>query len=413
MTTGAIFTFFAFITSFVIVFRAIPSIIDVSGWKGLGDRPDGKRKLHRQTIPNLGGVALFGGFLISYGIWVGVYSPPYLHVLVASLLILFFIGVKDDLHTMNNYNKVLCQFIAAGIIVFIGGIKIPGLDGLMGITTFPLYAGEFFSIFTIVIIINAYNLIDGVDGLAGMITALGCSVFGVWFLAGGHYTEAILSFSMVGALAGFIWYNFQPAKIFMGDTGSQLLGFIMAVSGFRLVQLNATTPGFLVDSPAVFIFSVMIIPMFDTLRVIIVRLYKGVSPMKADRNHLHHSLLRLGLSPAKITLYLSLFNVVIVLTGLFINSWNVHLYLIAVLLMAATILPVMRGVRMLGQLSFRMLIKSESQARPEVEMDSHILGRSVSERKARDRQIIAESKPRIKVKLLNQENGFAPSRRKL
>ena len=347
MPLGSIFTFFALITSFVITYKAIPSIILISRLKGLTDKPDGKRKLHKEIIPTLGGVALFGGLLVSYAIWVGKNPPHYLAALIASLVVLFFIGIKDDILVINNYTKLAGQFIAASIIVFMGGISIPGLDGLFGITSFPSFSGELFSVFAIIVIINAYNLIDGIDGLAGMVSIIGSTVFGIWFYAGGHYHEAILSFALVGALVGFTLHNYEPAKIFMGDTGSQLIGFTMAITGFKLMQINGYTPGFSLNSPAIFVFSVMIIPIYDTMRIIIIRVFKGASPMTADANHIHHFLLRLGMRHSKIAIYLSFFNVLIILASLYINSWNVHIYFAAVLFMAASILPFLSSLTML------------------------------------------------------------------
>ena len=341
MPSGTIFTLLALILSFVITYRAVPTIILIARSKGFTDEPDEDRKIHRETTPTLGGVALFGGFLVSYSIWIWNYSPAYLPALFASMSIIFFFGLKDDVLNINCYHKLLGQVLAASLVVFLGGIVIPGIDGLFGITSFPYYTGEVFTVFAIVIAVNAYNLIDGIDGLAGLISILGASIFGSWFLAGGHYAEAILSFSLVGALIGFTFHNYEPAKIFMGDTGSQMTGFIMVIAGFRLIQLNPVTSGFMLDAPAVFVFSVMIIPLFDTLRVIVLRLRKGISPMKADRKHIHHNLLRLGLRHSRITMYLFSFNIVIVYASLVINSWEVHLYFVTVILMAASILPLM------------------------------------------------------------------------
>ncbi len=357
MIEGILITSIALITSFVITFKAVPSIIYISGIKKCYDIPDGERKFHKNIVPTLGGIAMFAGFLISFGSLSGQYTPHYFSPLVASLLILFFLGVKDDIIVLCCKKKLAGQIIAAGIIVFAGGIKVPGLDGLFGITYFPAYAGELFSIFAIIIILNAYNLIDGVDGLAGMVSLAGSLIFGVWFLAGGHYAEAILCFSLVGALGGFLLHNFEPAKIFMGDTGSQLIGFVMAVAGFRLMELNATTTVFMLDAPAVFVFSVMIIPMFDTIRVIVIRLSRGISPMKADTRHLHHCLLRLGLRHSSIALTLSFFNLIIVASGLYFGSGNVYIYFLALFGMAALILPIIKLMVILSSEQFSQAFK--------------------------------------------------------
>ncbi len=372
MIEGILITTGALLASFVITFKAVPSIIYISEIKRHYDEPDGERKIHRNIVPTLGGIALFAGFLIACGTFFGQYSPDYLSPMVASLLILFFIGIKDDILVLSSKKKLAGQIIAAGIIVFAGGIKVPGLDGLFGITHFPPYAGEFFSIFAIVIIINAYNLIDGVDGLAGMISLAGALIFGVWFLAGGHYAEAILCFSLVGALVGFLLHNFEPAKIFMGDTGSQLIGFVLAVAGFRLIELNAVTTVFILDSPAVFVFSVMIIPMFDTIRVIAIRVYRGISPLRADSRHIHHVMLRLGLSHSSIALTLTFLSLVIVASGLYLNLWSVYFNFLVLLGMAASILPLIKLVVLLSSEQF-----SHAFRKPDLRMFIRVLQKTL------------------------------------
>lgn len=347
MISGALFGIFALIISFAITYRSIPAIIRVSNLKGLLDQPDGDRKLHKNVVPTLGGVGLFAGFMISYGICISFDLPPYLPALISAITILFFVGIKDDILVIAPLKKLLGQIIAAVIIVFIGDISIPGLDGLFGVTTFPFYTGKVFSVFAIIFLINAYNLIDGVDGLAGMIAIVGSYSFGLWFLVGGHYADAILSFALAGALVGFMFHNFEPARIFMGDTGSLIVGFVLSVAAIRVTQLNPGTSGMVLNAPSIFVFSVMSIPIFDTLRVIVLRLSKGISPLKADTNHMHHFLLRLGLRHSQVSLLLAFFNIVIVVFSLLMQSWNVYLYLAVVILMAASILPVIHMVRLI------------------------------------------------------------------
>jgi len=345
MITGISFAFLSLIIAFVVTMKAIPAIIKVSELKGLIDKPDGDRKLHKNLTSNLGGVGLFAGFMIAYGISMGVFNPHYLPALIASVTILFFVGIKDDILVIAPIKKLIGQILAASVVVFLGNIYLPGLDGLFGIETFHPIAGKVFSVFAMVMLINSYNLIDGVDGLAGIIALVGSYLFGLWFLWGGHYAEAVLSFSMSGALLGFMFHNFEPAKIFMGDTGSLVIGFILTTSAFRLVQLNPTTPGLSMDAPVVFVFSVMIIPVFDTIRVIAIRLSKGLSPLKADANHMHHYLLRLGLRHYQVSLILAFSNLFIVLAGFNFQSANIYLYMSIVLFMASTILPILRGMK--------------------------------------------------------------------
>jgi UDP-GlcNAc:undecaprenyl-phosphate/decaprenyl-phosphate GlcNAc-1-phosphate transferase len=345
MISGVLVPFSAFITAALIALKAIPAIITVSRLKGLTDIPDSDRKIHKNHVPNLGGVGLYGGFIISYNIWIGSFLPAYLPALLAATAILFFTGIKDDVLVISPLKKLAGQIAAATIIVLLGDIQIPGLDGLFGVNSFMFYSGEVFSIFAIIIIINAYNLIDGIDGLAGMISILGIIVFGIWFAIGGHHAETVLCFTLAGSLAGFIYYNFEPARIFLGDTGSQITGLIMAVAAFRLAQLNPVTTGLPLYAPSIFIFSVMIIPMFDTLQVIIKRLSKGKSLFEADKNHIHHLLLDLGMRHYQAVILLTLFNMVIVICSFLISSWNVYIYIATVLTMALLILPGIRGLK--------------------------------------------------------------------
>jgi UDP-GlcNAc:undecaprenyl-phosphate/decaprenyl-phosphate GlcNAc-1-phosphate transferase len=343
--SGTMLALIALLIGFLVSFKSIPAIIKVSRLKGLMDAPDGERKLHKNIVPNLGGVGIFAGFIISYGICIGFELPKYFPALMSSVTILFFVGIKDDILVIAPYKKLAGQIVAAAIVVFIGKIYIPGLDGLFGIHTFHPLVGQAFSMAAIIFIINAYNLIDGIDGLAGMLAILASYAFGLWFLVGGHYAEAILCFSLSGALIGFMIHNFEPARIFMGDTGSLIVGLLISVAAFRLVQLNPGTTGLTLNNPLMYVLSVMIIPVFDTLRVIAVRMSRGTSPMKADSNHIHHLFLRMGLRHYQATLILAFFNASIVIISLFMQSWNIYLYLIVLTAMAASIIPIMSIAR--------------------------------------------------------------------
>ncbi len=341
------FTLLALIISFIITFIAIPPIIYISRAKGLMDSQDEPHKIHNGKIPNLGGIGLFGGFMISFCITIGFHLPSYLPSMIASLIILFFIGLKDDVFKIDWFKKLIGQIIAASIIVIIGGIHIPGLDGLFGIYNFPEYSGMLFSIFSIIIIMNAFNLIDGIDGLAGMISIVVSLVFGIWFLVGGHYAESVLCFSLAGSLIAFVYFNFEPAKIFLGDSGSLMIGFVLSVSAFRIMQLNGSTSGLILDAPAIFALSVMIVPMFDTFRIIVLRISRGFSPFCSDKNHIHHYMLKWGFKHYQIALILTSFNLTVVIISFFINSWNPHIYLLTILFLGILILPIIKGLNKL------------------------------------------------------------------
>lgn len=340
MYLGLLFTVLGLLTALAITLKAIPAIITVARLKGLTDSPDEERKLHKKIVPTLGGIGIFGGFIIAFAIWGGYYLPDFFPALMAAITILFFIGIKDDILVISPYKKLAGQVLAAAIVVFGGEVVIPGLDGMFGIYQFTPWFGRLFSIFAIIIIINAYNLIDGVDGLAGMVSLVGSTALGTWFLAGGHYAEAIMCFALAGALVGFIYHNFEPARIFMGDTGSLIIGFLVAIAAFRLMQLNPHTTGYPLKNPALFAFATMIIPLFDTLRIIVVRISKGGSPLKADANHVHHNLLRFGLRHRQVTLVLTFANLFIVLVSLMIDHLNVYVHMLSLLVLAAILLPV-------------------------------------------------------------------------
>lgn len=339
--TGSVISLLALIIGFYIAFKSIPAIIKVSKLRGLVDAPDGERKLHKNVVPNLGGIGVFAGFVISYGIFIGFDLPRYFPALISAITILFFVGIKDDILVIAPLKKLAGQIVAAVLVVYVGGIYIPGLDGLFGIDLFPVWFAKIFSVVAIIYIINAYNLIDGVDGLAGILAIVSSYVLGMWFLLGGHYGDAILCFSITGAILGFMMHNFEPARIFMGDTGSLIIGLILAIASFRLVQLNPITPGIQLNAPAVFILSIMIVPIFDAFRVSVIRLAKGTSPLKADNNHIHHFLLRLGLRHYQIALVLAFFNISIITISFMIQYIDIHVYLMVVVGSAALIPPTM------------------------------------------------------------------------
>jgi len=299
------------ITAFMITMFAIPSIIRVAEIKHLFDEPD-ERKLHKKSIPTLGGMAIFAGVLFSVTFWTNQVQIVELQYIIASLIILFFMGIKDDLVNLRASKKLVGQIVAAMILVYMADIRLTSFFGLFGIRALPLWFSYGFSVFTCVVITNAFNLIDGIDTLAGSLGILGASIFGMWFYFLGMTQYTILCAALVGSLLAFLWFNKTPAKIFMGDTGSMLVGFIMALLAMKFIEavriLPRTHPYKILSVP-VFTCSVLIIPLFDTLRVFILRISKGKSPFSPDRNHIHHILVDLGFSHIKSSLYLICFNI--------------------------------------------------------------------------------------------------------
>ncbi len=331
----------AMVTGGLICYFFIPVIISVARLKGLIDIPDNGRKIHHDTTPTLGGIGIFGGVLIGLSLWVGPYAPNYFPYLIASLMILFATGLKDDILLVSPRKKLLAQTIAAAIIVIGGNIRLHHFEGFLGLEEAVGISGIVFTIFAVVVIINAFNFIDGIDGLAGSIALVGSMAFGIWFYVNGHIAEGILAFALVGALAGFLFHNFEPAKIFMGDTGALIIGFIMSVLAFKMISLNEESAVMPLHRPSGLAFSILIVPLFDTLRVIIIRLFNGQSPFRADSKHLHHCMLRLGFRHYQIALILSTLTILIIFLSFQINHWQLHYYLPAIMLLTSMILPVL------------------------------------------------------------------------
>jgi UDP-N-acetylmuramyl pentapeptide phosphotransferase/UDP-N-acetylglucosamine-1-phosphate transferase len=218
-------------------------------------------------------------------------------------MIIFFMGIKDDILILTATKKFVGQLIAAGIIIKFGGIEINNLYGILGFHALPHTAAFLISLFTIVVITNSFNLIDGVDGLAGSLGLLTSLIFGIYFYYAGQTLYAIMALSLAGSLVGFLIYNFSPARIFMGDTGSLLIGLINSILVIKFINV-ASDPSSLIplSSAPVLGFAILIVPLFDTLRVVSIRIINGRSPFWPDRNHIHHLLLDIGLSHKSIAL---------------------------------------------------------------------------------------------------------------
>lgn len=318
-----------FTTAVSISFLLIPRIIRFSIKYGWVDVPDG-RKIHLRSIPNLGGIAIFAGLLIASLSWFDFFlSTDYIFIII-SVLILFFTGIFDDIKGMRAKKKLLFQIIAASISVA-GGIKISSFQGMFGIYELPAAVQYGFTILVIVGVVNAYNLMDGIDGLAGGIGIINFSALGYIFYDMNHISYALLSFAVAGSLLGFLVYNFNPAKIFMGDTGALIMGFLTVVLGIKAVEFNLLPVGDYSSKNIILLVScIMFLPVFDTLRVLSMRLTKKKSPFTPGRDHLHHLLLARGMKPSEVAVTLYVLNILIILIGfsynhiittkLFINS---------------------------------------------------------------------------------------------
>lgn len=298
--------------AFLITYFAIPPIIKVARDKKLFDEPD-ERKVHKSVIPTLGGLGIFAGFIIATLMGVPIHMANELQYFLAATMVIFFLGIKDDILILSATKKFIGQLIAAGIIIKFGGIQINNLHGFLGIYEIPHIASYILTAFTIIVITNSFNLIDGVDGLAGSLGLLTSIVFGIYFYFAGQVMFSVLALSLAGSLIAFLIYNFSPAKIFMGDTGSLLIGLLNSVFAIKFMSVATSQESALplLSAPAI-AFAILIVPLFDTLRVFSLRILNRRSPFSPDRNHIHHFLLDLGLSQRMITLICVSANIVFI-----------------------------------------------------------------------------------------------------
>jgi len=293
----------SFILAILLSLYAVPIVVKVAHSLRFMDNPN-ERSAAECPIPTLGGISIFLSFIFSSTLGLtGEIMPEFVYIIIAALL-MFFVGLKDDILTLSARKKLGAQLMAAAIIIFLGKMRFTDLHGFLGIEGIGIMPGVILTFFAVIGIINAFNLMDGIDGLCAGLSMLAAAVFGSWFFISGHFNYAILSFSLVGAIAGFFWYNVYGTKnrIFMGDTGSLVLGTIMSVLVIQFNEFNIdqTQPFAIASAPAVS-FGILIYPLVDTLRVFIIRILNFKSPFLADKNHLHHRLLTLGLSHKQAT----------------------------------------------------------------------------------------------------------------
>ncbi len=303
----------AFVSAMMITWYYVPKVISVVRERHLEDKP-GRHKIHNGEVPTLGGIGIFAGFLFGYLIGIDGYIPG-LSYFTAAALMLFFVGLKDDLIYLNPRKKLLGEFGAALIIVLFTDLRFTNIHGFMGITEISPIASYLITVFVILLIINAVNLIDGIDGLAASVGIIASVVFGIFFYLSGDYGYTIMTAALLGALVAFLRYNISDGefKIFMGDTGSLVIGFTLAVFAIHFNEMMADGKSFIAlkSAPSVSV-AILIVPLFDTLRVIVLRLHYHTSPFTADKLHVHHMMLRAGFSHREATLYISLFNIFII-----------------------------------------------------------------------------------------------------
>ncbi len=316
-----------FLAAFLICLILTPAVIRFATNRQLFDIPD-ERKIHTAEIPRLGGVAIMGALLISTLLIAGPDTLIHLRYFLAGLLILFFVGLWDDMQPVSPFIKLLGESAPILLMSWFNQIPLhelaPGLTWLSGFE-WPV------TLFLSFWIVNAFNLIDGINGLAGSIGMIALIGMGVM----GEPDIYHLCFSFAGALLAFLFFNFLHPKIFMGDCGSLPIGYTLAFGMTQLSFSNQLENGIHIPEEPLIAFSLMIVTMFDMLRVFVIRIRKGKNPFKGDRNHLHHLLLETGLSHVGATLQLvglSLLTTGITTTLLSLCTTDFHLLLVLLLI---------------------------------------------------------------------------------
>lgn len=314
----------AFVAALLVSLILIPFIIRLSIRFNLVDKPN-ERKVHKVPVSRLGGVGIIAGTLVTAPLWFLEGDVSLMIHLLAGLLILVALGIADDLKELSPKIKFAGQTIAALIIAH-GGLLIDSLYGIFGIYEIPVVIQYILTVFIVVGIINAFNLIDGIDGLAGGLALIDMTGFFILFMVSGNAGASLVAAGCAGALLGFLKNNYHPARIFMGDTGSMSLGFLLSAAGIMaLTGSRGDLPHFNYSETAIMVFSIFILPVYDTLRVFAGRILNRKSPFSPDKTHIHHLLMKTGFNHPRSAKVLYTANIVLIMTGFLLRSGTMSL----------------------------------------------------------------------------------------
>ena len=333
--------FYSFISALLICYIAIPKLIYFALKLKLLDTA-GDRSSHKVSTPFFGGIAIFTGVICSLLFWSDNFEN--IQFILVSILIVFIVGLIDDLRAISAFKKLIGQILATLVLIFLGDLQIDSMHGVLGVHDLPIWASVSFTIFVVIVIINGFNLIDGIDGLAGGLGLISSLSFGVIALIIGQVDIALIAFSLSGALVGFLRFNIFPARIFMGDTGSLVVGMILSVLAINCIKYGLVNENYsLPQIGPLLAISLLAVPLFDSLRVFIVRAINGNGTLTAARDHVHHAFIDLGVGHKFTSLILfSVSAIIIVLTYLLIKlniNINISIAVLAVFSYALWLIP--------------------------------------------------------------------------
>ncbi|MFM2138033.1 MAG: hypothetical protein RJA57_340 [Bacteroidota bacterium] len=334
---------FSLMTAFIVTLLCMPPLIRFIKRHRAYDLPS-DRKEHRIPIPTFGGVAVVAGLLTSILLWLPLAEFPKQVLFILSVLILLCLGIYDDLRDLPARYKFAIQIGLSAAIAF-SGVRIVSAGGIFGIGELPVPLQYISTIITITGITNAFNLIDGIDGLAGGMGFMSLLTLGIFLARCGDGPGSVIAFSLAGALLGFLYFNLNPARIFMGDTGSLVLGFVIAVLCIRFMMLNAVAFFPPVPHGAMFALTIVWLPVFDTLRVFLQRIRNGRSPFLADKTHIHHLLTNKGYSHEVATWTICSIHGTFLLLGYLFRALSAEMQLAILSAYAVLITTLLRSIR--------------------------------------------------------------------
>lgn len=320
------------LVSFLCGWIGMPVVIRIAKAKGFVVRPN-KRMSHTGAVPNIGGLNICFSFMLTYLLF-NIEQMTHNQFFLIGLFAIMVIGFIDDVLVLTPLAKLLGETLAGIALIGFADIRITHLHGIFGIGEIGIIPSYILSLFILIAIINAVNLIDGIDGLASGLGILYCLFFAIYFGLVGEQAWSLLGICMVGSLAVFFIFNVfgNREKIFMGDSGSLLLGYLLTAFVFHFCELNAynAVPAlFQMDAAPSVAICVLTVPIFDTVRVSITRLKQCRSPFQPDKNHIHHLLLRTGLNHIQTTCILLSISLLFIGLGIIGRDWNIWLLLIA------------------------------------------------------------------------------------
>jgi UDP-N-acetylmuramyl pentapeptide phosphotransferase/UDP-N-acetylglucosamine-1-phosphate transferase len=349
-----------FAISAVIGFIIVPRIVIISRRKGLFDFVN-ERKVHSQQIPRLGGVSFLPALLFSVSFVMGIRYLIGIEVadnvshnvlvetlfLLCCLVVLFFIGLADDLISVSFRYKLLSQVLVA-VLMIISGVYVNNMHGFLGMHKIPSWFGYILTVILVCFVINAINLIDGVDGLASGLSSIALVSLGVWFLEQHLFVYSMLAFAMLGVIIPFFVFNVygRKYKIFMGDTGSLLIGYLIAFLSAKLCMISVSGPVFDFRGAPIFIFAILFIPLFDAARVFIERMRAGKSPFHPDKTHIHHKFLALGFSHRQTMVSIILVEMLVIIVDIILSQYlNITLLFFANIVLGVAMMVVLHRIQ--------------------------------------------------------------------